>query len=103
LRAPAHVNPPAEPAETTTGSLVGLASTGSRPVPQVQVASAVSSGDIGSLVGSLFGSTGEGEAPATRDTPPVPASTTQTEPAVSKLAHPAIAAAGAMAPKFRRS
>ena len=93
---PAHVSPPAEPAETTTGSLVGLASTEARPVPQVQVASADSSGGIGSLVVSLFGSKSEGEARAARDTSVFPASTPQTKPA-----HPAIAAAGAMAPKFR--
>src|SRR5262249_8095721 len=43
-----------------------------------------------------FGSKSEGEARAARDTSMFPASTPQTKPA-----HPAIATAGAMAPKFR--
>jgi hypothetical protein len=41
---PAHLNPPGEPAETTNGSLAGLASTASAPTARVQVASADSSG-----------------------------------------------------------
>jgi murein L,D-transpeptidase YafK len=93
---PAHVNPPAEPAETTTGSFVGLASTESRPAQQVQVASAGSSGDIGSLVSNLFGSKSEGQAPAARNTPPVQASAPSTRPAAGTPPHPAEAAAGAI-------
>jgi murein L,D-transpeptidase YafK len=65
---PAHVNPPAESApDTFSGSMMSLASSESRPAPaprsSVQVASAGSSGGIGSFFGSLFGSNAE-EQPA---------------------------------------
>ena len=65
---PPHVNPPAEPAETTTGSFFSLASTDSKPAPapaapaarsSVQVASASSSGGIGGFLSNLFASKGD--------------------------------------------
>jgi murein L,D-transpeptidase YafK len=66
---PAHVNPPGEPhPETTTGSTMSLASAESKPAAaprsSVQVASAGSSGGIGSFFGNLFGSKSESEQPA---------------------------------------
>jgi murein L,D-transpeptidase YafK len=86
---PAHVNPPAEPREATTGSFVGLASSESRLAPQVQVATAASTGGIGSLVGNLFGSKSEGQAPAARNTSPVQASAPKTKPATATPVPPA--------------
>ena len=93
---PAHVNPPAEPAEIT-GSFTGLDSIQSRPAAGVQVASAESSGGIGSLLGNLFGSKSEGQTATERNTPPGQVFTQKAEPSVSEPA-PAIAA---IRPKFR--
>jgi murein L,D-transpeptidase YafK len=67
---PAHVNPPAEAPSNDTpfGSIMSLASSESRPAPapaapaprsSVQVASAASSGGVGSFFGNLFGAKGE--------------------------------------------
>jgi murein L,D-transpeptidase YafK len=76
---PAHVNPPAEAPDTTGsfGSFLSLASAESKPAPapaaasaprssssSVQVASAGSSGGIGSFFGNLFGSKDEDKADA---------------------------------------
>jgi hypothetical protein len=72
---PAHVNPPAETPDTTGsfGSFLSLASAESKPAPapaaapkssSVQVASAGSSGGIGSFFGNLFGSKDEDKADA---------------------------------------
>jgi hypothetical protein len=63
----------------------------------VQVASAESSGGIGSLLGNLFGSKSEGQTATKRNTPPGQVSTQKAEPSVSEPA-PAIAA---IRPKFR--
>jgi murein L,D-transpeptidase YafK len=71
---PAHVNPPAEAPDTTGsfGSFMSLASSDSKPAAaparssssSVQVASASSSGGIGSFFGNLFGSKEEDKADA---------------------------------------
>jgi murein L,D-transpeptidase YafK len=95
---PAHVNPPGEPRpETTTGSTMSLASSDSKPAAaprSVQVASAGSSGGIGSFFGNLFGSKSESEQPAAR--PEAPAS----KPKATAAAKPLhTAAAGAARPK----
>jgi hypothetical protein len=60
---PAHVNPPAELAQTTTAGFLSFASTESRPAPAprslVQADSTEGSGNIGSFSGSPFGSKSE--------------------------------------------
>jgi hypothetical protein len=99
---PPHVNPPAEPADTTTGSFFSLASTDSKPAPapaprsSVQVASASSSGGIGGFISNLFASKGDDQktesaevsAPKTK-----PAKPAQTRPSQTATA------AGAIRPK----
>jgi murein L,D-transpeptidase YafK len=60
---PAHVNPPAELAQTTTAGFLSFASTESRPAPAprslMQADSTEGSGSIGSFSGSPFGSKSE--------------------------------------------
>ena len=88
---PAYVNPPAEPAQTATGTLLSLASTKSRSAPSprspVQVASTGNSGSIG------FRSKSDDQASAAVET-----SAPKTKPATSKPEHPAVTAAGAIRP-----
>jgi murein L,D-transpeptidase YafK len=90
---PAHVNPPADSPETTTGSFAGsfmsLASSDSRPAPapRSQVASATtsagnsggSSGGIGSFFGNLFGSKSEDQSAVSQ--PPPQAGAPKSKPA----------------------
>ena len=97
---PAHVNPPGEPQpETTTGSTMSLASAESRsaaaPRSSVQVASAGSSGGIGSFFGNLFGSKSESEPPAAAR-PEAPASKSKAAAAAKPQQ---TATAGAARPK----
>jgi murein L,D-transpeptidase YafK len=92
---PPHVNPPAEPAETTTGSFLSLASADSKPAPaprsSVQVASASSSGGIGGFFSNLFGSKGDDQK-----TEPAEVSAPKTKP-TAKPSQTAVA--GAIRPK----
>jgi murein L,D-transpeptidase YafK len=104
---PPHVNPPAEPAEATTGSFLSLASAESKPAPapgprsSVQVASAAptSSGGIGGFFGNLFGSKSDDQTADTRSQPA--ASAPKTKPAASPTAAKPTqtAAVGAIRPK----
>ena len=102
---PPHVNPPAETAETTTGSFLSLASAESKPAPgprsSVQVASAgpSSSGGISGFFGNLFGSKGEDQSADTRQQPTAsaPKSKPATSPAAAKATQ--TAAAGAIRPR----
>jgi murein L,D-transpeptidase YafK len=88
---PAHVNPPAPTPRETTGSTMSLASAESKPAT-VQVASAGSSGGIGSFFSNLFGSKGEEQTEK-----PAAAAKPKTASAASKPTQ--TAAAGAIRPK----
>jgi murein L,D-transpeptidase YafK len=98
---PAHVNPPGEPAQETTGSFFSLASSESKPAPapapkSVQVASAAPSGGTGgitSFFGNLFGSKSESE-PAAK---PATAEKPKSAPPAAKP--PQVAATGAIRAK----
>jgi murein L,D-transpeptidase YafK len=102
---PPHVNPPAEPAEATTGSFLSLASAESKPAPgprsSVQVASAApsSSGGIGGFFGNLFGSKGEDQSADTRSQPAASAPKTKPAAAPAAAKPTQTAAAGAIRPK----
>src|SRR4030088_3512576 len=63
---PAHVKPPAEPAQTATGSVLNLASTESEPVSALRSLPQVTSAG-GSGSDNLLRSKSEDQAPATRD------------------------------------
>jgi murein L,D-transpeptidase YafK len=99
---PAHVNPPGEPVpETTTGSFMSLASSGSKPAAaprsSVQVASAAptgGSGGIGGFFGNLFGSKDKEQAAE-----PARAETTKPKATAAGARPPQVAAAGAIRPK----
>jgi murein L,D-transpeptidase YafK len=95
---PAHVNPPAELAQTATPSFLSFASTESRPAPAPLVASAGSSDSTGSFSANLFGSKGNDQITAAPNPPPAEASAPKTNRAISRPAHPAVTAAGAIQP-----
>jgi murein L,D-transpeptidase YafK len=105
---PSHVNPPEETA--TTGSFMSLASSESKPAPApaapaqqrstVQVASAGSSGGIGSFFGNLFGSKSEEQPAAEKPTatppktkPAAGAKATQTAAVAKPKSEPQLASA----------
>jgi murein L,D-transpeptidase YafK len=95
---PAHVNPPAAPRETTTGSTISLASADSRPA-QMQVASAApSSGGIGGFFGNLFGSKRENQSGDARGTVAAQSPQAKPQPAPA-TAKPAQTAAGSVRSK----